>query len=309
MSWTGPYNSFNLMELLQPLLVTAVLRNREFIVSVDNQNKAERFEHETFLQYWQANTTQSTAASAKHALYPHALTDNYPIDLTLLISCYNEEEFIEDTLRVVVQALEQTDITYEILVIDDCSKDRSPAIVKQFILTHPNINISLRENIKNKGLAQNYVDGAFIGKGKYYRLICGDNAEPTETIVKVLSFLGQADIIIPYYTSAEGKSCSRLLISKCYTNIINTISGNKIKYYNGLQIHLRNNVMRWHPNTRGFGFQAGLLCLLLSMGFSYKEVSCITIERRGGKGNALTWKNMRSVIHTIISVFLRRVAL
>ncbi|TAK77586.1 MAG: hypothetical protein EPO11_02475 [Gammaproteobacteria bacterium] len=65
--------------------------------------------------------------------------------------------------------------------------------------------------------------------------------------------------------------------------------------------------MRWHPNTRGFGFQAALLCMMLDLGFSYQEVSCITIERRGGRGNALTWKNLRSVAHISLSILFRRI--
>jgi glycosyltransferase involved in cell wall biosynthesis len=193
-------------------------------------------------------------------------------------------------------------------VIDDGSKDHSVALVQHFIDTHPEIPMVLRINSKNKGLAQNYVDGAFIGRGKYYRLICGDNAEPIETIVNVLSLMGKADIIVPYYVSAEGKSQYRQKISKIYTWIINKISGHHIHYYNGLQVHLRHNVMRWHPNTRGFGFQAGLMCLLLNLGFTYKQIPCITIERRGKSGNAVTPKNLRSVIHIMGSIFLRRLA-
>src|SRR5215471_16624088 len=131
----------------------------------------------------------------------------------------------------------------------------------------------LRANHVNKGLAQNYVDGAFMGRGKYYRLICGDNSEPKETIVTVLKAIGEADIIIPYYLSNEGKGFRRELISKCYTALINLITGNKIHYYNGLHVHLRHNVMRWHSNTRGFGFQADLPCLLLDLDFSYREIT------------------------------------
>jgi glycosyltransferase involved in cell wall biosynthesis len=259
--------------------------------------------------YWDATITLSE--SAEHYHTAQSITVPYagnPLDISLFVSCYNEEEFIEDTLATIVKAMTSVGKSYEIIVIDDCSKDRSVELVKQFIAQHPAVNIVLRVNKRNKGLAQNFVDGAFIGRGKYYRLICGDNAEPIETLVQVISMMGEADIIVPYYVSAVGKSQSRQTVSKTYTWLINLISGNKIKYYNGLQVHLRHNVMRWHPNTRGFAFQAALLCLLLDMGFTYKQVPCITIERRGGGGNAITWKNLRSVAHTMASIFLRRLA-
>ena len=259
--------------------------------------------------FWDATITMSPSAATYHdekrITSPY---DNNPVDLTLFVSCYNEEEFITDTLNVIVGAMKIIARTYEILVIDDGSKDQSVALVQKYIAEHPELNIILRVNKKNKGLAQNYVDGAFIGRGKYYRLICGDNAEPIETIVQVLQCIGDADIIVPYYVSAQGKSAHRQFISKSFTRVINLVSGNKINYYNGLHVHLRFNIMRWYPNTRGFGFQAGLLCTLLDRGFTYKQVPVVTIERRGGAGNALNWKNLRSVMHTILGVLFQRLA-
>jgi glycosyltransferase involved in cell wall biosynthesis len=204
--------------------------------------------------------------------------------------------------------MKRLDKTYEIVVIDDCSKDRSLELIKDFIAEHPDIFIILRANLKNKGLAQNYIDGAFIGRGKYYRLICGDNSEPVETLVTVFSQMGEADIVVPYYEEFRDRVFYRQFLSKLYTKILNLISGNKIHYYNGLQIHLRYNIMRFHPSTRGFGFQAALLCNLLKLGFTYVEVPTITIERKGGRGDAVTWKNLRSVVHTMLSVFMHRIA-
>jgi len=260
-------------------------------------------------KFWDSAVTLSQTAKAFHSVT--AITspyENNTLDLTLFVSCYNEEKFIIDTLQVIVEAMQTIGKSYEIIIIDDCSKDRSIELIQTFIESHPHIPIVLRANKKNKGLAQNYIDAAFIGHGKYYRLICGDNAEPLETLVDVLSKMGEADIIAPYYVEARGKNLSRLLISSLYTRLINLISGNRIHYYNGLQVHLRYNIMRWHPNTRGFGFQAALLCTLLDLGFTCKQIPCITVERRGGRGNAITWKNLRSVMHTMLAIFIRRMA-
>jgi hypothetical protein len=66
--------------------------------------------------------------------------------------------------------------------------------------------------------------------------------------------------------------------------------------------------MRWHTNTRGFGFQAEILCLLLDLGFTYKEVAVVATEQRQGKSNALTLRNMLSVAHTIIEIANRRIS-
>jgi len=259
--------------------------------------------------YWDAEIEMTTASAQMRdpasATRPY---ENSPLALTFFVSCYNESEHIRETLDTICAAATAVGLSFEVVVIDDGSSDDSREVVREYISAHPDAKIVLRANRKNKGLAQNYIDGAFIGMGKYYRLICGDNAESAESVIAVLKAIGEADCIVPYYVEIEGRSLGRRVLSKTYTFIINTITGNKIHYYNGLAVHLRHNIMRWHTNTKGFGFQAEILCLLLDLGFSYKEVPIVAQEKRVGKSNALGARNLLSVAHTIIEIANRRIS-
>ena len=127
-------------------------------------------------------------------------------------------------------------------------------------------------------------------------------------MVTVFGAIGQADMLIPYYSTSEGRSAYRLLISGIYTFLVNRLSGFRLQYYNGLPVHLRYNVLRWHSNTRGFGFQADILCLLLEQGFTYKEIPVTTVERKSGKSTAITFRNLLSVAHTLFDILVRRIA-
>jgi glycosyltransferase involved in cell wall biosynthesis len=227
-------------------------------------------------------------------------------DLTAFVSCYDEAEFIEETLETIRSALSEVGVSYEIIIIDDCSRDNSAEQIRRYIARHPQDRIMLRRNPTNKGLAQNFVDGAFLSKGRYYKLFCGDNTEPHDSIVKICKLIGRADIIIPNYSSVESKSGFRKLLSRAYTTLINFASGYRLGYYNGLSVHLRFNVMRWHPNTRGFGFQADIICMLLDQGATYLEVDVPAINRRPSR--ALTWRNILSVLHTLTDIVIRRFA-
>jgi glycosyltransferase involved in cell wall biosynthesis len=258
-----------------------------------------------------ADLTMTPAAARLHGAKEELLPGYQgSLDLTVFVSCYNEQDHIVATLETVRDALNEAGtLAYEIIVVDDCSQDRSTEMVSSYIAAHPEERVLLRTNKTNRGLAQNYMDVAFVGKGKYYRLICGDNAEPKETMVTVFREIGTADMIIPYYVTSEGKSAYRRLLSSAFSGLVNLVSGFRLHYYNGLAVHLRHNVMRWHPNTRGFGFQADIICLLLDQGFSYKEVAVKTIERRAsGSSNALNYRNLLSVAHTLVDLIFRRIA-
>lgn len=229
--------------------------------------------------------------------------------LSIMVTCYNEEEFIVETLQNVVGALMDCKIPYEVLVIDDCSKDGSVQRIKDHILAHPDLNITLKANKANRGLAQNYVDGAFLTSGKYYRMCCGDNAEPREILRNVFQHTGKADVIIPYQiqSEVEGKSAFRRFLSNLFTSLVNAISGYAITYYNGLAIHLRYNVMRYHPSSYGFGFQADILTRILDQGASYVEIQSSSVDRKGAATTALSLRNVLSVAHTLLEILARRV--
>jgi glycosyltransferase involved in cell wall biosynthesis len=237
----------------------------------------------------------------------HLGVATYAVTLTAFVSCYNEEEYIVQTLDDICTALRVAVPSFEIIVIDDGSRDQSISLVKRYIEQHPQENIILRRNLVNRGLAQNFIDGAFIGKGEYYKLFCGDNTEPPDSIISICQLAGQADIIIPNYSNVEGKHGFRLWLSNTYTGLVNLVSGNRVGYYNGLHLHRRQNIMRWHPNTRGFGFQADIICMLLEHGATYIEVSVPAVNHAPSR--ALNWKNVLSVSYTLANILLRQLAI
>jgi glycosyltransferase involved in cell wall biosynthesis len=229
--------------------------------------------------------------------------------ITLFVACYNEAGNIEGTLDVVRTACAEAGITYEVVIIDDASTDGSPEIIRRYIEIHPDMPIQLHVNPKNMGFGENFGEAAFMGTGTYYRVICGDNVEPVETLLKVFREIGKADIILSYRPDdVEGKALSRRLISKIYTFIVNTISGYHLHYYNGLPIFKRRDVMRWNPNSHGFGFQADLVTRLLDRGATYIEVPVISQERQTGKAKAIQFHNFCSVGHSLLNILIRRLS-
>jgi len=228
--------------------------------------------------------------------------------LGLFVACYNEETNIEATLQTVIAACHEVGVEFEIVVIDDGSTDDSVQIIKNFGQAHPEVSLSLYVNSHNEGLANNYAEAAFLLRSEWYRLICGDNVEPKETLVTIFRELGSAEMLIPYNIEIRGRAKTRRVISKAYTALVNLLSGFRLHYYNGLLVTRRDYVMRWHSNSHGFGFQADLLTRLLSRGLSYKEIPIYGIERQGGNSKALTLRNFASVAHSLQNIIIRRVS-
>ena len=229
------------------------------------------------------------------------------MDITFFIPCYNEEKNILKTFDAVQEATKEIGLlSYEMVVIDDCSRDKTVQVVEAYMKNNPNCNTKFIKNDVNRGLGFNYVEGAFRGCGKYYMAIFGDNSEPKETIVTLLREMGKANIIIPYFGEKDNRAKLRIIISRIFIFLVNFLSGCRLRYYNGPVLHLRYNVMRWHSNTLGFAYQAELITQLLIHGESYKEVQIENLDREGGLTKAFTFKNCMSVLHSLFQIFFRR---
>lgn len=193
------------------------------------------------------------------------------IEVTFLIPCYNEARNVTGALETARKIMEGKGVSYEILVVDDASTDRTSEVVEDYAKTHPEMPIALVRNPKNRGLGHNYLEGASRGKGRYYFLINGDNDIPVDDLGSILEQRGKADVIIPYL-DPDTRPLFRQLISRTFTLIVNVLGGHRLRYYNGPVLHLRANVIRFRPNTKGFGYQAELLCRALREGCTYHEV-------------------------------------
>jgi glycosyltransferase involved in cell wall biosynthesis len=233
----------------------------------------------------------------------------HEVDLTVLVTCYNEHEFIADTLQLLTSALRKWGGSYEVIVVDDCSPDGSGEMLEKYIGESGLEHVRLHRNKANCGLARNFIEGAFLGRGKYYRLCCGDNAESEEAFVDIFRKIGKADLIIPYQVQSEvrGRSWRRRAISRLYTGIVNVLSGNHIRYYNSLPVFLREQVIRFPPQSLGFGFQADIVTRLLEEDITFLQTRHLgPREMKGGASTALTTRNLLSVVHTFVEIAIRR---
>jgi len=229
------------------------------------------------------------------------------IDITIFVPCYNEEKRIVPTLETVRAAMAEISVSYEVIVVDDGSTDRTAAVVETYCSEHKQMPVILHRNPRNLGLSRSFVDTAFLGRGRFYRLVCGDNVEPKESLLKILREMGTADILVPYYPLLPGKSAARKFISSLYTQIVNLLSGYTLNYYNGCALYRRFDVMRWASYNYGFGFQAHLITTLIGEGATYKEIPLEGFHLVKDRGSPLNIRNFLSTGHTLIEILVRRV--
>ena len=91
--------------------------------------------------------------------------------------------------------------------------------------------------------------------------------------------------------------------------IINLITLNNVKYYNGPNIYLLENVKLYRGSESRLGFQAELIAAQLRQKKTYIEIEYLPDPDLTSSllSQALSWRVVLGVIGTIISIFLKQI--
>lgn len=243
-------------------------------------------------------------------------TKKNKVDVTVFVTCYNEQDLIVSALETVRTTMALFPHTYEVLIYDDCSRDQSVQVVREYIEKNSlQGQFELLVNPVNRGIGINYFAAAERGRGEYFLIIHGDNAVPKDQIKHVMKLLGMADIIVPYYGTrlfsrkfnCDHRNAMRRFLSIWFAKIVRVLSGHELRYYNGLVLHRRENVVKYKSQTYGLGYQAELLCRVLNNpDVTYLEVKIHNFDRTSGPTSAFKLKNILSVCASLWRIFKGR---
>jgi glycosyltransferase involved in cell wall biosynthesis len=75
---------------------------------------------------------------------------NAPKTLSLVIPCYNEEATLAACLKRVLD-IATDDLNLELVIVDDCSRDKSFSVAKELARRHPEITVVRQERNRGKG--------------------------------------------------------------------------------------------------------------------------------------------------------------
>lgn len=114
--------------------------------------------------------------------------------LSVIIPAYNEEpNFKKGALNEVPSYLQKQDYTSEILIVDDGSDDDTAKLADAFAKKHESVKV-----VKNphQGKAETVKTGVEKANGELILFTDFDQATPLSEIEKLLSFIGEYDIVI-----------------------------------------------------------------------------------------------------------------
>jgi len=201
--------------------------------------------------------------------------------ISVVIPVYNEEKAVEYTINQVKYFLEVTGTDYEIIIVNDGSKDHSREILENIqgikLINHP----------YNLGYGASLKTGIKASKGDYILITDAHGTYPLENIPRLLKYIPEYDMVVGART---GKDVNIPLLrrpaKKILSIIANFLSRRRIPDLNsGFRIFKKELALRFfHLFPSNFSFTTTLTLAALTNDYTVKYIR-INYEKRKGKSS------------------------
>jgi glycosyltransferase involved in cell wall biosynthesis len=231
--------------------------------------------------------------------------------LSIIIPAYNEENTIATVLDKINEVKLIGNIEKEVIVINDCSKDRTEEVVQEYISTNTDFSINYFKYIKhekNQGKGAAIHTGIANSTGEYLLVQDADlEYDPGEynTLLKPV-INGYADVV--YGSRFMGGNAHRILFfwhsigNSFLTFLSNMFSNlNLTDMETGYKLFRTEIIQRIHLEEKRFGFEPEVTQKISMVpGIRIYEVGISYYGRTFAEGKKIGWKDGVRAIYCIL---------
>lgn len=206
--------------------------------------------------------------------------------LSVIIPAYNEEKRLPNTLKEVDKYLSQQSYSYEILVVNDGSKDKTADVVRNLISQIR--NLKLIDNQENHGKGWVVRQGMLEARGEYRLFTDADNSTSINQVEKMLPEFKKGFEIVIGSRDIKGAVIAvpqpfyRILLGNIFNLIVQVISGlwgiwdtqcgfKGFSEKSAKDIFSKAKIDRW-------AFDVEILVIAQKLGYKKKEIPVVWIN-------------------------------
>ena len=165
------------------------------------------------------------------------------MDISVIIPFLNEDESLPELILWIERVMQANNYSYEVIMIDDGSKDNSWNVVKE--LSAKNSNIRGIKFQRNYGKSAALNEGFKAAQGDYVMTMDADLQDSPDEIPALYNMIkeGNFDIISGWKKKRHDNALTKNLPSKLYNYVTGKMSGIKLHDMNcGLKIYRKKVV-------------------------------------------------------------------
>jgi glycosyltransferase involved in cell wall biosynthesis len=225
-----------------------------------------------------------------------------PKSLTVFFPCYNEEANVERTTLAALKMCRRLSIDFEVIIVDDGSRDRTGEIADRLATEHDNVRAV--HNKPNRGYGGALQRGFRAATKDWVFYTDGDGQFDFEEIDKLLPLLERFDIASAYRLDRKD-SFIRKVNAFCWTTLVNTVFRLWLRDIDcAFKLYPRSLFDEIEMKSQGALIDTEILARAKRLGYTIGQVGVHHYPRTAG---AQTGANLRVILRAFKELFkLRR---
>ena len=226
---------------------------------------------------------------------------------SIIIPCYNEESTVHLILDKVVAVKLINNISKELIIVNDCSKDKTKEAIENYFLQHPDVDYKLFNHEINKGKGAAIHTGISKATGEYLIIQDADlEYDPREYNLLIQPVLdGFADVV--YGSRFMGGNPHRILFfwhslgNKFLTQFSNMFTNLNLTDMETCYKLIRTSIIQNIKLCENrFGFEPEITAKVARGNWRVYEVPISYAGRSYEEGKKITWKDGVQALWCII---------
>jgi glycosyltransferase involved in cell wall biosynthesis len=204
-----------------------------------------------------------------------------PLSVSVFFPCYNEEANVENTTRAALTTFERISDDFEVIIVDDGSKDRTGEIADRLAAEDPRVRaVHNRPNLGYGGALQR---GFREATRSWVFYTDGDGQFDFEDIHKLLPLMAQFDIVSGYRIK-RSDSLIRKFNGACWTLLIKVFLGLWVRDIDcAFKIYPRKLFDQIEMKSMGALIDAEILARARGLGYTTGQVGVRHYPRMAGE--------------------------
>lgn len=226
----------------------------------------------------------------------------YPYDLSVVLPVYNEEESLHELHTELEAVLRGLNLRYEIIYVDDGSRDQSPRLLTELATQSATTKaVLLRRNFGQTAAIQAGIDHA---TGAIITLMDSDLQNDPHEIPHMLARMNQGLDLVSGWRKNRKDTFSRRLPSQIANGLISRVTGVHLHDYGCTLKMYRREVL---DHVRLYGEMHRFIPVLAyAAGAKIDEMVVNHRARRYGKSKYSLWRTVKVVLDLMTVTFLTK---
>ncbi|MCD6225720.1 glycosyltransferase family 2 protein [bacterium] len=230
-------------------------------------------------------------------------------ELSVFFPAYNEEKNIKETVLKAIPILKEITPRWEIIVIDDGSKDKTGEVVKRLIKRFPRYDIKLITHTPNRGYGAALKSGFYNSRYQWITFTDSDGQFDFHDIRKLIAKQKEtnADLVIGYYLGRK-VPFYRIWGSRVWQLAVWLLFGLKVRDIDcGFKL-IKKEVIDTIPrlqSERGPFISSEFLIYAKRAGFKIVEEGVSHFPRRRGQATGSSFKVVLSGLKDLVAFWFK----